>query len=152
MNVNLQSRLCKILLVFAVAFFASLVAFNNITDYDSNFEFVKHVLSMDTTFPDNKGMWRRIESTKLHHIGYIFIITVECIIALLCWIGTIKLWNTRNDAALFPKSKVFANWGLVTGVLLWYVGFIAVGGEWFLMWQSEMWNGQEESAMFTTII
>ncbi len=152
MDINFQARLCKILLVFSVAIFVSLVAFNNITDYYSNFEYVKHVLSMDTTFSDNKGMWRRIESTELHHVAYIFIIALECIIALLCLVGTFKLWKSRNDAILFSKSKVFANWGLTAGVLLWFMAFISVGGEWFLMWQSEIWNGQEESAMFTTII
>ena len=78
---------------------------------------------MDTTFPDNKGMWRRIESTELHHVAYIFIIALECIIALLCLVGTFKLWKSRNDAILFSKSKVFANWGLTAGVLLWFMAF-----------------------------
>jgi len=29
------------------------------------------------------------------------------------------------------------------GCMLWLVAFIDVGGEWFLMWQSKPWNGQE---------
>ena len=29
---------------------------DNLIDYGSNYEFVKHVLSMDTTFPGNKLM------------------------------------------------------------------------------------------------
>jgi predicted small integral membrane protein len=33
--------------------------------------------------------------------------------------------------------------GLTLGLLLWLVAFIAVGGEWFLMWQSAEWNGEE---------
>ena len=43
------SRLAKIAMVLCLAAFAFMVTFNNITDYNSNFEFVKHVLSMDTT-------------------------------------------------------------------------------------------------------
>jgi predicted small integral membrane protein len=27
--------------------------------------------------------------------------------------------------------------------LLWLVAFLIVGGEWFLMWQSQVWNGRE---------
>ena len=27
-----------------------------------------------------------------------------------------------------------------------YFGFMAVGGEWFLMWQSKTWNGQDAAA------
>ena len=41
-------RLSKALLVCAIALFATLVAFGNITDYGSNFAFVRHVFMMDT--------------------------------------------------------------------------------------------------------
>jgi len=40
-------RTAKLLLVFAVALFYSLVVLNNTTDYDSNFQFIRHVLMMD---------------------------------------------------------------------------------------------------------
>jgi predicted small integral membrane protein len=32
---------------------------------------------------------------------------------------------------------------LTLGCLLWFVAFLTVGGEWFLMWQSRTWNGEE---------
>jgi predicted small integral membrane protein len=28
-------------------------------------------------------------------------------------------------------------------MLQWFVAFLCVGAEWFLMWQSKSWNGQE---------
>ena len=59
------------MLVWSIALFTTLVAFSNITDYDSNFFFVRHVLMMDTTFPDNKGLWRAIDSPLIHHAVYI---------------------------------------------------------------------------------
>ena len=31
---------------------------------------------------------------------------------------------------------------------MWFVGFVVVGGEWFLMWQSATWNGQEAAFRF----
>jgi predicted small integral membrane protein len=65
------TRWSKIRLVFSVAFFAMLVVVNNVTDYSSNYMFVSHVLSMDTTFPGNNGMWRAIKWPFLHHIAYI---------------------------------------------------------------------------------
>ena len=49
-------RTVKVLLVVGVAIFYSLVVFNNITDYDSNYGFVRHVMMMDSTFPGNRGM------------------------------------------------------------------------------------------------
>ena len=44
-------RAAKVVMVAAIALFASLVAFGNLTDYDTNTSFVQHVLSMDTIFP-----------------------------------------------------------------------------------------------------
>jgi hypothetical protein len=36
-------------------------------------------------------------------------------------------------------------------MVLWFSGFITVGGEWFLMWQSEIWNGQEAAFRLVVI-
>ena len=52
----MTSRIAKMLLLAAIALFYTLVVFNNLTDFDSNFQFVRHVLAMDTTFPGNRGM------------------------------------------------------------------------------------------------
>jgi predicted small integral membrane protein len=32
---------------------------------------------------------------------------------------------------------------LTLSLLQWYVAFISVSGEWFLLWQSRTWNGQD---------
>jgi predicted small integral membrane protein len=35
-------------------------------------------------------------------------------------------------------------------MLMWFLAFLSVGGEWFLMWQSKTWNGQDAAfRMFT---
>jgi predicted small integral membrane protein len=53
-------RLSKVALIAALAAYAAIVAYDNIVDYGSNYEFVRHVLSMDTTFPGNALMHRAI--------------------------------------------------------------------------------------------
>ena len=146
------TRSSKVLLVWAVAFFASLVVFNNLTDYGSNFTFVVHVLKMDTTFPGNRAMWRAIHSPSLHHAFYWLIIFLEAVIAVLCWVGGFRLLSSINDSTLFNKAKSVATIGLTLGILLWFTGFITIGGEWFLMWQSETWNGQEAAFRLVVII
>jgi predicted small integral membrane protein len=142
----------KVLLVWAVAFFASLVVFNNLTDYDSNYMFVGHVLKMDTTFSGNRAMWRAIDSPSLHHAIYWLIIFAEAVIAVLCWLGGFRLFSSINDSTGFNKSKGLAIIGLTLGIVFWFTGFITVGGEWFLMWQSEKWNGQEAAFRLVVII
>lgn len=145
-------RASKVLLTWAVAFFASLVVFNNLTDYDSNYQFVKHVLEMDTTFPGNGALWRAIDSPFLHHAFYGFIILVEAAVAVLCWAGGFRLCRSVSDAARFNQSKGLAVAGLTLGICLWFTGFITVGGEWFLMWQSETWNGQQAAFRLVVIL
>ena len=61
-------RMSKLLLVLGVALFNSFVVLNNTTDYDSNYQFIRHVLMMDSTFPGNHAMWRAMNSPVWHTI------------------------------------------------------------------------------------
>jgi len=80
-------RVAKLALVVGVAIFYSLVVLNNVTDYDSNYRFLRHVLMMDSTFPGNRGMWRALNSPSLHTAFYLAIIAWESITMVLCWWG-----------------------------------------------------------------
>jgi len=151
MSLERAQRYAKILLMASVALFSVLVVCNNVTDYGSNFEFVRHVLMMDTTFPGNAGLWRALESPLIHHAAYLVLIGFEAVIAALAVWGAGRLWRQREDAAAFNRAKVPAFWSLVLGITLWFGGFIAIGGEWFLMWQSETWNGQQAAFRITAI-
>ena len=66
----IELRLCKVLIAASLALFADLVAIDNVLDYGSNYTFVRHVLSMDTTFPDNALRWRAITQPMLWHVAY----------------------------------------------------------------------------------
>lgn len=146
-------RLCKTALVASVGFFLVLVVLNNVTDYGSNFAFVQHVLSMDTTFPGNKAMWRAMTSSVWHHAFYVSIILWETVSAVLILAGAARLWSARRSSeADFHSAKTLAAVGLTVNMLLWFLAFISVGGEWFLMWQSKIWNGQDAAfRMFACI-
>ena len=79
-------RASKCALLFAIGLFYLLVVFNNTTDYDSNYQFVHHVLMMDSTFPGNSGMWRAINPSWVHHAFYDSIIAWEAVtMALATW-------------------------------------------------------------------
>lgn len=148
----MYTRLSKVFLVWSVAFFASLVVFNNLTDYDSNYTFVSHVLKMDTTFSEDQAMWRAIDSPFINHAIYWLITFTEVTIAILCWAGGYRLFRSINDPIRFNKFKGLAIAGLTLGIILWFTGFITLGGEWFLMWQSEMWNAQQAAFRLVAIL
>jgi len=136
-------RCCKISLVFASFFFLFLVVFNNLTDYGSNYAFVESVLSMNDTFEGNKGLWRAIDSPVVYHLFYWSLILWEALAMLLMAWGCLLLWKKRKAPAKeFNKAKNVAALGFTVSLLQWYVAFITVGAEWFLMWQSQTFNGQ----------
>jgi predicted small integral membrane protein len=146
-------RVSKAVLVFAIALFYTILVLNNITDYGSNYEFVRHVLMMDSTFPGNHGMWRAVNSPLVHTVFYIGIIAWESVTMLLCWWGGVRLLKSyRADRAQFAAVLNVAVIALTTSLLMWLVAFLDVGGEWFLMWQSQKWNGQEEAFRMFTIV
>ena len=143
------TRLSKVLLTAAVALYLGLVVFNNLNDYGSNHLFVQHVLSMDTTFPGNALMYRSITNPTLWQIGYAMIIAAEGVTGILFLAGAIRLFQVRDaQAEVFNQAKLYAIGACVLGFLVWFFGFMVVAGEWFAMWQSATWNGQEAAFRF----
>ncbi|KAB1147184.1 DUF2165 domain-containing protein [Streptomyces luteolifulvus] len=124
------------LLTATVALYTVLVAFGNITDFGTNQQFVRHVLAMDTTFKDDDLMWRAITDKGVQDAAYVAIIVWETLAALVLLYGT-WLWIRRDRL----RARRMSTYGLLMLMLLFGAGFIAIGGEWFAMWQSEDWNG-----------
>lgn len=147
-------RLAKTALVAAMAFYASLVAFGNMTDYGTNYAFVEHVMKMDTIFPNATIAYRAIDVPWMWQAFYALIIAAETLTAILCWIGAVAmLRKLRDAAALFNRSKSWAIGGLGFGFLVWQVAFMSIGGEWFGMWQSQTWNGEDSAfRIFITML
>jgi predicted small integral membrane protein len=146
-------RAAKTSLVFGVALYLTLIAVNNVADYDSNYQFVRHVLMMDSTFPGNALMWRALNSPAWHTAFYWTMIVSELVAAALCWWGAFQLTKAqKKEPSEFREAKNVAIVGLTVGLLLFLVAFLIVGGEWFLMWQSKTWNGQQSALRMFTII
>jgi predicted small integral membrane protein len=146
-------RIAKVLLVFGVAFYYMVIVFNNLTDYDSNYQFVRHVLMMDSTFPGNRGMWHAINTPRLHTSFYLLIIAWETLSMILCLAGGAKLAAALWDSpAAFNAAKRVAILGFTVSLMQWLVAFLVVAGEWFMMWQSKNWNGQDAAFRMFAVI
>jgi predicted small integral membrane protein len=146
-------RVAKTLLVFGAAVFYTFLVFNNVTDYESNHQFIRHVLMMDSTFPGNRGMWRAINQPVVHTLFYVMIITCQFLTMILCWWGGVRLVKAlQASAARFREARSVAIAALTLSLLMWLVAFLSVGGEWFLMWQSKTWNGQDAAFRMFTVI
>ncbi len=133
--------------------FLALVVFGNLTDYGSNYAFVEGVLSMETTFEGNAIRWRAIHAEWVYHVFYATIILWEAAAMALCGWGTWVLWKARrSDAATWQRAKRIGALGYTLSMAQWYLAFITVGGEWFAMWQSPIWNGQEAATRMFLIM
>ena len=99
-------RAAKAATVAAIALFATLVVFGNLTDYNTNFAFVEHVMSMGTIFPFSTIKYRAITNPALWHAAYALIIATQAATALLCWVGAAALARAlRADAATFNRAQ-----------------------------------------------
>ena len=144
-------RYCKIAFVAVIALFFTLVAIGNLTDYQANWEFVRHVLSMDSILPDSPLLWRAVTDPTVQTLAYWVIIAWEALTAVVLWIGVVRLLQAVAGPG-FAEAKPIAVVGLSMGFILYAVGFVVIGGEWFAMWQSAKWNGQQAAFEFLTMI
>jgi predicted small integral membrane protein len=145
----LITRYAKIVMALCLAAFCLLVAFDNITDYETNYLFVQHVMSMDTTFAGNALMYRAVTNPTLWQACYWLIIVAEAATGILFLAGAIRLWQVRAAAGVvFNDAKGLVVAASLLAFVVWFFGFMVVAGEWFAMWQSATWNGQEPAFRF----
>jgi len=153
-NVISVQQLSKAAVAFSVGFFCLLVGYDNIIDFNTNYEFVNAVLSMDQMEPFFSGnqviLARAITNPEIHLIAYWLIIIGELTTGAVCMIGALLMLTSINKPR-FVKGQVTYMVGATFAILLWYLGFAVVGGEYFAMWANKM-NGQNKAYTFATFI
>jgi predicted small integral membrane protein len=147
-------RRLKILMIGGVAVLCGFIFAGNIHDPGSNLLFVQHVFSMDTIIPVSAMADHAIPVPLLWRIGFWLIVIGEGLTAALFALAALELVRARNSTAQdFHQAKRFVFIGAGCGFLVWFIGFLAIGGEWFAMWQSQVWNGQQPAfRIFASIL
>ncbi|MFG1305369.1 DUF2165 domain-containing protein [Xanthobacter autotrophicus] len=149
----MELRLAKAMMTAALAAFCLLVAYDNLVDYETNYAFVRHVLSMDTTFPGNALMHRAVIDERGWRMAYAAIIAGEAVSGLFLALGAVAmLARLAAPAARFERAKRFVYLGGALAFLVWFFGFMVVAGEYFAMWQSKDWNGQAAAFRFSMTV
>ncbi|WLG91379.1 DUF2165 family protein [Pseudomonas cucumis] len=137
-------RYSKVILMTYISFFGLIVMYSNFTDYPSNYEYMSHILSMDTTRDNPNLSYRAITSPMLHHRIYWLIITLEVIYTGLCLLGTYYLFRNINASAdAFHEAKKFSIIGLLVAIFVYYICIQVIGVEWFNMDESQTWNAKD---------
>ena len=68
------------------------------------------------------------------------------------WGGLRLAGRLRGTATAFNQAKDVSIAALTLALLMWLVAFLSVGGDWFLMWQSKMWNGHDAAFRMFMVI
>jgi predicted small integral membrane protein len=146
-------RALKIFMTGGVALLCAFIVFGNIYDPGTNLVFVQHVFSMDTILPSSAMADHALPIPLLWRLGFWLIVLGEAVTAILFALGTFELFRARKfNAREFHGAKRFVLAGAGCAFLVWFVAFLAVGGEWFSMWQSQVWNGQQPAFRFIASI
>ena len=145
MNLPLYfNRIFKVMLTTSCAVFMTIVVFNHIQFYSVNFEYLQHIMRMDSLPTMPEYMWRAIEAEPIHHACYGFVILCETIAAGLLWLGAWQMFKNRKmPTQQFEHEKLWSINGLSFSLLIYILLFYAVGSEWFVSWQSSLWNAKK---------
>ena len=128
--------------------FATMATLGNITDYNT----ILNLFSMFcrwTRSSDSAIKYRAIHDAWSHRVVYAVIIAIEGSTALLCWIGTWKLWCVRHDgASSFNARQIPCHRGHDVGIPIMAGGVYVDWRRMVRMWMSKSWNGIESAYRF----
>lgn len=140
----MQIRLIKAIIVSTIALFFSLVAFNNLTDFETNRDFIVQVVTMDSVHNENIS-WRAVCRPQIQLLIYYLFILWEILTALICWLGAYQIIRHIH-------AKNLALIGITMGFVNYMVGFVDLASEWFYLWQSELKGGQIKAILFSLLM
>ena len=139
------ARVVASIFVLMTASYYLVVGFDNITNPTnpnaSNWPFVQGVLSGDGVPADSGFEWRFIDATWFQAAGYIMIITMETLTGILMLIGGILGLRRSGSTHRWGLAQKWTFAGGTVGLLVFFFGFITVGGNWFIMYLNSKWNG-----------
>ncbi len=104
-------------------------------DFSSNADLASQILSMKGTWDPNS--WRAIENPALGLVAYGLIWVAHAVSGVLGVVGAYKMFQSlKNEESKYPQDCSLAMLGVGIGAALYFVGFIAIGGGWFLLYSA----------------
>jgi predicted small integral membrane protein len=100
-------------------------------------------MSMEDVGQDPDASWRAVTNPILQRTAFGLIIIFQLLTGL-AFLGAAFAMGKCAAAtrARFRRAKALVPVGISLGFLVWFFGFVVIGGEWFQMWRSDGWNGQ----------
>jgi predicted small integral membrane protein len=146
-------RYLKIILVLLVGLTGLFFVAGNIANWNVGLDLVGYVLSMEGHEIYSTHIFPPVTNTTLVTIAYLLILAGESLVAVLSLKGAWDLWGARKGSADdFNSSKTNAILGTGMAMIVWFGGFIVIGGVLFQMWQTEIGAGSFHDAFIFAVI
>ncbi len=133
-------RTLKTLLVAGMALVLTLAVLGNLTMPHTGYAAVGTAMGMQTTYRNPHAMWRAIQNPVLIWAAFGLIVLSEATSAALSWLAAARLWRSRGEKQQFNAAKSTAYLGLGVAACLYFIAFLVIAQEYFLMWQSTKLN------------
>lgn len=145
-------RILKIVLVICIGLQGLIYAISNLANLNGAFGAVAYVFSMadHAAYPNHLGP--PVTWAPLIWLALCTVIVGESLVGVLCLKGAFDMWRTRRDAvAAFVRAKTSAILGCGLAMVVWVGLFMALGGAWFQMWQTEIGIASLEGAFMYAV-
>lgn len=140
MDVTATLKRALVVLVSLIPGSVGLFSFlNNVTDWPGTVtRMVYPMLSMSQTSRLPGQVWRAIDSLAVANIAYGVILALEAGIAVIGFFGLWRLIrHLAGPADGFIGAMHLVQSACVYGLFVWGFFFFALGGDWFLAWQTK---------------
>lgn len=145
-------RILKIILVTFVGLQGWFYVAGNLANWSSGVGAVAYVLSMEGHEVYGTPIFPPITSPAIVTVAFLIIVFGEFLVGALSLKGAWDLWQARNaEAETFNSSKTFAVLGAGMALVVWFGGFVVVGGALFQMWQTQIGTGSFEGAFIYAV-
>lgn len=140
-------RLLKIGLVFFVGLQGFLYVAGNIANWEAGLGAVGYVVGMQEHEVYPAHIFPPLTHPALVTLAFLVILAGEFLVGALCVKGAWDLWRARcASAEVFNEAKTFALTGTAMAMVVWFGGFIVIGGALFQMWQTQLGAGSFDDA------
>ena len=140
-------RYLKMTLVAFVGLSGVLLVVGNIANWNAGLGTVGYVLSMEGHEIYGTHIVPPVTSPALVTIAYLVILAGEFLVGALSLKGAWDLWSARRGSAeAFNASKTYAVLGTGMAMVVWFGGFVVIGGVLFQMWQTQIGAGSFHDA------
>ncbi len=141
-------RYLKIVLVIFVGLQGLLYVAGNLANWDAGLGAVGYVLSMQGHEVYDARIFPAVTGSIGVTLAYLLILTGEFLVGALSLKGAWDLWRARAASAVaFDAAKTYAILGTGMAMVVWFGGFIVIGGALFQMWQTQVGAGSMDDAL-----